>query len=370
MLNRANADPCTSSVEILLSKFDELGKGGEPVEVTRLFNFATFDTMAHLCFGHSLGLMNKNEFSPWVSSIFESLKMLPFATMISYYPLFNAVFTRFEPKWVTAQREAHCQHSADRVNQRLKEGSDQPDIWNLVISAQNAGNALSLEEMHSNAELFMLAGSETTGQCHACLANSSSLTFHFTATLLSGLTYYLLTHSDKWKRLTNEVRTQFRTIEEMTFDNLNKCRYLNACLKEALRVYPPVPIGSPRVIPEGGQQILGRQVPPETRVSVHHYSTYHSADNFRDPDDFSPERWLGDPYYANDKLEAHQPFAWGPRNCLGQNMAMHEMRLILAELVFLFDLELCDESRGWLDQRTFALWVKNPLMCKVTPSGA
>ena len=69
-------------------------------------------------------------------------------------------------------------------------------------------------------------------------------------------------------------------------------------------------------------------------------------------------------------LEAHQPFAWGPRNCLGQNMAMHEMRLILAELVLLFDLKLCDESRGWLDQQTYALWVKNPLMCQVAPTGA
>lgn len=147
-----------------MSKISDLGKNGKPVEMTGLFNFSTFDTMADLCFGHPLGLLEKNEFSPWVRSIFESLKMLPFATMIAYYPLFNAIFTRFEPKWVTEQRITHCRHSEDRVNQRLREGSDKPDIWNLAMSAQESEKGLTLEEMHSNAELFMLAGSETTGE--------------------------------------------------------------------------------------------------------------------------------------------------------------------------------------------------------------
>ena len=54
-------------------------------------------------------------------------------------------------------------HSADRVDERLKKGSDQPDVLNLVMSA-NEGEGLSVEEMHSNAELILLAGSETTGQ--------------------------------------------------------------------------------------------------------------------------------------------------------------------------------------------------------------
>lgn len=129
-----------------------------------LYNFATFDTMAELCFGHPLGLLAKNEFSPWVRSIFESLKMLPFASMIAYYPILNALFQRFEPKSVTEQRVTHCRHSEERVNQRLHEGSAQSDIWNLVMTAEDYGRGLSLEEMHSNAELFMLAGSETTGK--------------------------------------------------------------------------------------------------------------------------------------------------------------------------------------------------------------
>jgi cytochrome P450 len=168
--------------------------------------------------------------------------------------------------------------------------------------------------------------------------------------------------------LLKEIRGKFTKADDITFERLTELKYMNACIKEALRVYPPVPIGSPRVVSPGGQRILGKYIPAATRVSVHHWSTYHSESNFKDADLFVPERWLKtEARYAGDALEAHQPFAFGPRNCLGQNMAMHEMRLILATLLFNFDFELCSESRNWADQRSFALWIKNPLMVRATP---
>ncbi|KAF3003227.1 hypothetical protein E8E13_009911 [Curvularia kusanoi] len=336
-------------VNKLLLNLSHVSESSGCAEMTQLFNFTTFDIMGDLCFGRSLGLLEKNKLNPWVQSVFESLKMLPFASIIAYYPLLDSIFTRYEPKWVTEQRRIHCQFSADRVDQRLKEGSERPDIWNLIVLAKDTENALSTEEMHSNAELFMLAGSETT------------------ATLLSGLTYYLLTNPDHYARLKKEIRGKFSSTGDLSFESLSECKYLDACVKEGLRVYPPVPIGSPRVIPVEGRQILGRWIPPDTRVSVHHYSAYHSQDNFRDPDKFVPERWMSgeNTEYAGDVQDAHRPFGWGHRNCLGQNMAIHETKLILASVVLLFDLELSEESRDWLDQKTFALWSKRPLLCNV-----
>ncbi|KAJ4117491.1 hypothetical protein NW768_010854 [Fusarium equiseti] len=336
--------------DLLMYKISEVGEdGAKPIEMSQLLNFTTFDVMAELCFGENLNLLAQNEYSPWVKSIFESLTMLPIASIINYYPVFNALFTRFEPKSVTQQRVTHCQHSAERVDRRLERGSDQPDVWNLVLAAKE-GKGLTVKEMHSNAELFMLAGSETT------------------ATLLSGCLYYLLRCPDKMEILLKELHSSFTSAEEITFERVTELKYLNACLKEALRIYPPVPIGSPRVVSRGGQQILGKYIPPETRVSVHHWSTYHSESNFKDADKFVPERWLKkDARYAGDAVDAHQPFGFGPRNCLGQNMAMHEMRLILAVLLFKFDLELEEESRDWADQKSFALWIKSPLMMRAKP---
>ncbi|GKU06478.1 cytochrome p450 monooxygenase [Fusarium langsethiae] len=336
--------------DLLMYKISEVGENGaKPVEMCQLLNFTTFDVMAELCFGDHLNLLATNEYSPWVRSIFDSLKMLPIASMINYYPILNALFTRFEPKSVTQQRITHCKHSEERVNRRLENGSDQPDVWNLVLAAKE-GKGITVKEMHSNAELFMLAGSETT------------------ATLLSGCLYYLLSCPDKMDALLKEIRGKFTKADDITFERLAELKYMNACIKEALRVYPPVPIGSPRVVSPGGQQILGRYIPADTRVSVHHWSTYRSESNFKDAGRFVPERWLKtESRYAGDALEAHQPFGFGPRNCLGQNMAMHEIRLMLATLVFNFDFELCEESRNWADQKAFALWIKNPLMVRATP---
>lgn len=337
-------------VDILVSKLHELGGNGTPVEMMQLYNFATFDTMAELCFGHPLDLLENNEFSPWVAAIFGSIKMMPYTTMIGYYSILKEFFNRFEPKSIRKLRVEHCKHAEDRVNQRLHEGSDQPDIWNLVMVADGSEKGLTLKEMHSNAELFMIAGSETT------------------ATLLSGLHFLLLSNPDKMQRLVKEVRASAKTLKDIHFDTIANLKYMNACIKEALRMYPPVPFGAPRVIPAGGHSVMGFWLPEETRVSCHHYSAYYSEANFRNAKSFVPERWLGtDPAYADDARDAWQPFGYGARDCIGQNMAMHEMRLLLAHVLYSFDFEICDESRDWMDQETYALWIKKPLLCRLKP---
>ena len=89
-----------------------------------------------------------------------------------------------------------------------------------------------------------------------------------------------------------------------------------------------------------------------------------SATNFHRPRDFVPERWLDDapPEFANDDRAALQPFSVGTRNCIGRNLAYAEMRLILAKMLFHFDLRL-DEARtgDWFDQPAWGLWFKRPL---------
>lgn len=47
-------------------------------------------------------------------------------------------------------------------------------------------------------------------------------------------------------------------------------------------------------------------------------ATYRNPAYFKHPDEFRPERWMGDPAYEDDNKAAFQPFNVGPRNCLGQ----------------------------------------------------
>ena len=98
----------------------------------------------------------------------------------------------------------------------------------------------------------------------------------------------------------------------------------------------------------------------------------HSECNFHDARNFHPERWSPDAIsdanspYIQDRREACNPFSVGPRNCIGRNLAYHEMRLIMARVLFNFDLALQPECVGWAEsQRTFALWEKPPLLVKI-----
>ncbi|KAH9900466.1 cytochrome P450 monooxygenase-like protein [Xylariomycetidae sp. FL2044] len=327
--------------------------GGQPgIDMVKTFNLTTFDIMAQLTYGESLGLLESSEYTPWVELVFKSIRLVPILQILEYYPLLKTIFKALEPQSVQHMRISHYKHSADRLHRRLERGSDQPDIWNLVAQAQEAGAGdgydLTVPEMESNSQLFMAAGTETT------------------ATLLSGLTYLLLTNRDCLRTLTDEIRTAFASSQRIDLESLARLPYLNACIEEGLRMYPPVPSGFPRATPAGGNVILGRWVPPGTSVSVHTTTTYRDPDNFRDPDRFVPERWMGDARFADDKLDARQPFSVGPRSCLGMGVAWHEMRLLLSNVLMDFDLELCTESMDWLDQKVYILWQKKPLMCRAT----
>lgn len=214
-----------------------------PLDMVRFMNFTTFDLMADLAFGEPLGLLERNEYTQWVEMIFKSIAVLPVVQITQYYPILKTLFEWLEPRSVADIRLAHFRHSTDRVDRRLSRGSNKPDIWNLVISG-DGGSPLSLAEMHSNAEIFMTAGTETT------------------ATLLSGLCYLLLAHPDKMETLVKEVRGSFDSDAEISLDRLSGLGYLNACLEEGLRLYPPVPSSIPRVTPEGGNIILDEWVAP------------------------------------------------------------------------------------------------------------
>ena len=139
-----------------------------------------------------------------------------------------------------------------------------------------------------------------------------------TATLLSGATYYLLSNPAKLAQLTEEVRSTFNSEEEITINSVSRLNYMLACLNEALRMYPPVPIGLPRIVPTGGARIAGHYIPENTTVAIHHWATYHVEQNFSRPFEFHPERFLDDPKFADDRLDALQPFSVGGRNCLGR----------------------------------------------------
>lgn len=217
---------------------------GRTFDMVRLYNFTTFDVMGDLTFGEPLHMLDNAEYDPWVSIIFGGIKMGSRISILHHYPILYKAFKKLVSEKITKKRHDHFQFSVQRVTKRLEKGraSEGVDLWDLVL-AQEEGKGLDRGEMDSNAGLFMLAGTETT------------------ATLVSGLTYYLLKNPGPMKKLVEELRGSFSTSADINMEAIAALPYLNACIKEGLRRYPPVATGLPRLTPPDGSTICGRYVP-------------------------------------------------------------------------------------------------------------
>jgi len=201
------------------------------------------------------------------------------------------------------------------------------------------------------AQTLIVAGSETT------------------STMLAGTTYYLLKNPQALRRLTEEVRGRFGSSEEIDADSTAGLPYLLAVVDEGLRIHTPAPFGLPRFSP--GAVINGQYIPAGVTVSTSPWTMQHNDKYFADAIDFYPERWLPkdhkwwDEKFGGDVKDASKPFSIGPRACLGVNLALMEMRIILAKMTYHFDWELVNQDVNWLRDSQFKfLWKKPDLMVR------
>jgi len=123
--------------------------------------------------------------------------------------------------------------------------------------------------------------------------------------------------------------------------------YINAVIKEALRLHPAVGMMLERLVPAGGATICGKHISGGTIVGINPWAVHYDPDVFPEPEKFEPERWL-----KGSMNEAHLAamersffaFGAGSRICMGRNLSMIEMRKIVPELLrrFTFQLESAD----------------------------
>ncbi|KAM0473693.1 hypothetical protein ACHAPX_008098 [Trichoderma viride] len=327
-------------------------RGDAAVDMVELFRCATFDAMGDLALGDDLQMLRNGRLSDYVHSAFSGIRAIIRLRVLSTYNSFTRWLVRdcfLQSAFVRKAAMENLRYSADRVDRRLQDPArDPPDLWTKPLTGVD-GN-MSLDEYHSTAQLLMTAGTDTS------------------AIGLSGTLYYLLTNPDCLAKVTDEVRSAFSSMDDITYEALGQQKYLDAALQEGMRLYPPVPTGAPRVTPMPGLSIGGYWIPGGVTVQVPHYATSRLPANFTAPESFHPERWLDDEKFQNDRLDAVQPFNYGPQNCLGQAFAMNEMRLFMAAVLLQFDLQLCEDEdpRAWLDQRVFSMWETKPLMCVAT----
>ncbi|KAI2466608.1 cytochrome P450 [Annulohypoxylon bovei var. microspora] len=330
---------------------DPKGRSAD-VNIVPWLNFTTFDIIGDLGFGESFDCLQNSRYHPWTALLFDSVKAATWVASARYYPLVEFLLMKCIPASLMKTQTDHYDRIANKVQQRLNVEVERPDILSYVI--KDGKESLPIGEVNSTFMILTTAGSETT------------------ATLVSGIMNYLVNCPDKLSKLAHEIRSHFLNDSEITLDALRDLPYLNAVINEGFRMCPPVPWILPRRVPEGGGTVCGVWLPERTPVSIQAYTMNRDPAYFHSPLSFEPERWLPeastDPKspFVKDHRWAIQPFILGPRNCLGQNIAMAELRLIISKLIWTFDFEVIEEKKiKWEDLRVFLLMEKKPIEVRI-----
>lgn len=125
-----------------------------------------------------------------------------------------------------------------------------------------------------------------------------------------------------------------------------------------MRMSPGVPGLLPREILTPGLEVAGHAFPAGVDIGVSHYAIHHNEDLYPDSFSYKPERWLLEQSNGETKEEAEHrvklcqsgfcPFSIGPRGCVGKGLAMKELMITIARLVWLYDIRLApgEESIG------------------------
>ncbi|KAG4444014.1 hypothetical protein IFR05_000474 [Cadophora sp. M221] len=116
-----------------------------------------------------------------------------------------------------------------------------------------------------------------------------------------------------------------------TANATDKLPYLDAVIKETLRLYAPLPASEPRCLPVDCT-IDGYRIPARTVVSMSPYNLHRNPEVFKDPLVFNPDRWLGDAKEVAEMKKWFWAFSSGGRMCIGIHLAMAEMTTLTAAI--------------------------------------
>ncbi|XP_076978067.1 cytochrome P450 4F2-like [Tamandua tetradactyla] len=196
----------------------------------------------------------------------------------------------------------------------------------LLLSKDEDGKVLSDEDIRAEVDTFMFGGHDTT------------------ATALSWVLYNLAKHPEYQERCRQEVQELLRDCqsEEIEWDNLAHLPFLTMCIKESMRLHPPVTViarccTQDVVLPD-------RLVIPKGVIClIDIFGTHHNPSVWPNPEVYDPFRFDPENTQKRSPL-AFIPFSAGPRNCIGQTFAMTEIKAVLALTLLRFRI-LPDETK-------------------------
>ncbi|KAJ1300369.1 hypothetical protein OPQ81_005188 [Rhizoctonia solani] len=219
-----------------------------------------------------------------------------------------------------------------------EDGKGSIDLVDRLLEVRNEdGTPLTTDELYAEALLLLAAGSDTTSN------TLGSLCYHLTIypkaqqKLQSELDQHV--SYDPSDETDGEQGVVFPPCQAVTrYDMIKNLPYLNACVKEALRIHSTIGTGLPRVVPPGKTVTVARQIfKSGSVISIPSYTTHRSSVWGNDAGEFRPERWLEDSAGLLNKYFV--PFSVGPRACIGRNLAYMNLMTITATIFRRYHME-------------------------------
>ena len=255
-----------------------------------------------------------------ISSLMDSLQS-PLTSSLLFFPFLRKDLGAWSPwnNFRCLQQQIEQLIYAEISDRRAQYDPSRTDILTLLMSARDEnGEPMSDLQLHDELITLLFAGHETT------------------ATAISWALYWIHKYPEIRDKLLQELDSLGDSPEPM---NIVKLPYLTAVCNETLRIYPVALLTVPREVKEP-VQLMGYQLEPGTRVYGCIYLTHHREDLYPQPKEFKPERFL-ERQYTNYEFF---PFGGGVRRCIGEALAMFEMKLVLATILANYQLALADNQ--------------------------
>uniref|UniRef100_U5EWR7 Putative cytochrome n=1 Tax=Corethrella appendiculata TaxID=1370023 RepID=U5EWR7_9DIPT len=286
-----------------------VGERGKIIDITNITKRLTVDIIGDCLFGSKDEF--KNEFNKMVikyslpeKEIIGSGGYLSRVTMLKEN--IAKKFTKLVNETINYKESCTNSHNGN-------------DFMDFMLELKKEGN-LSETEAISQAFCFAVAG------------------FKSIAYTLSYCLYELAMNSELQKQARVSVKEAILKHNGYTYESILDMKYLDQCIKETLRKYPVVPATS-RLVTSDFYCILKRGM----QVLIPTHSIHHDPEYYPKPEIFDPSRFT-DEEIAKRPPCSFIPFGDGPRNCLGNKLAMFQLRIALTSLLLNFTFHKCEQT--------------------------
>jgi cytochrome P450 len=198
------------------------------------------------------------------------------------------------------------------IEERKASGEEINDLLNMLLETryEDTGESMSVEQLIDEIKVLFIAGHETT-------ANALTFTLH------------LLGRNPEVQQKIFEEIIEIESQTDNVIEQLQKMTYTNAVLNESMRLYPPAWITDRQNLED--DSLAHFKIKKNTLIGVSFYELHRNPKYWKNPDEFIPERFLGD--QKKESMQYFYPFGAGPRMCIGTGFAIYEMCLTISQVV-------------------------------------